>query len=87
VGKLNLEPDRFVEITVRVPLVPASTQGDYGLAMDPSMTREEIVGWMAEEYPSVTGFVNDWYDQDGVKHLVRLRWRGEDKFEEVWRAK
>lgn len=77
----------FVEVTVRVPLVPATAQGDYGLAMDPGMTRQEITEWMAEEYPSVTGFVNDWYDQDGSRHVVRLKWAGEDKYEEVWRGK
>lgn len=79
------EAGEFVEITVRVPLV-RGPQGDYGLAMDAGFTREDIVGWMAEEYPSVTGFVNDWYDQGGSRHVVRLRWKAEDKFEEVWRA-
>jgi hypothetical protein len=87
-GRLEPVPsDEFVEVTVRVPLVRGTAQGRFGLSMEETFTAQDVVGWMADEYPTAAGFIFDWFDQDGSQVAVRLRWMGQDKYEEVWRAK
>lgn len=79
----------FVEITVRVPIVNGGpiADGSMRLYMDDYIDRDAFVTWAADEYPTVAGFLFDWFDSPGAQVAVRLRYRGEDKYEEVWRER